>query len=919
MKLTQLVVAIAVLLAACTKSKTETEYVAAAKAHYNQGEYAEATVEIKNALELNGENSSARMLLAQLHLKTGNPAAAEKELYSAYQLGIPKTEILLPLSQALLQQGKYTEVIRLSADSLQPDVKTELLAAQGLASLAILDSGEASKFIDQGIALNPESPAIQTVRARLELSRKQFGEARQILDKLLASHPDHGPAWSLLGELESYQKYFEKAESAYTRALGLSSGASYFSDLLKRAEVRTQLKNLDAAQQDLDLILKQFPQHPLANFSQGQVYLAGQKIDEAIASFEKVERVRPNYAPVLLSLAVAHYQKGNFKQSEQYGFKFLFQEPESTEGARLLGIILFQNGNLQESENQLRKVIAKQPDDALALQVLSSVLFKAGKTDEAVRLLDQIAAQFPDSPYAQTRLGAGLIAKGQLAAGEEKLKEALALDADFHQAEAMLIYHYIAQKNYDQAMLLARSYRDKRPDVAMPRNLIGQIAMHQMEFELAEQSFKDAAQLHPGDIPANTSLAILAMRNKQSDQARTYFQEILKYNTDHYRTLMSLAEFEALQGQDKAMLGYLNRAMTAWPDQLTPRIIMARYHLRLNEVDKAIDLFQGLTQQVSANPEALSIIGTAQLAANKPTDARITLLTLEELKPDSAEVQYLLARAYAGEKKWPAMEKALRRAIVLRPAFFDARLSLASFLVNSNPQEAMIHLQQLKTVKPDDPQVVSLEAVVQNKLGDPQDALTTYQQAFAAVPQTQNLILLVRQHIFMKNREQALMLLEEWMESHPNDLRAALFLGNEYMVQSKPAELIVSHYRKILDIDPENTVALNNLAWTLRDQAPEKALEYAARAALIKPNSASILDTLAVLRLKNGLPDEAKEAIRKARLLAPHDPGIRYHAAMVDHAIGDTLAAAEQLRKLLEEESDFADRKQAEELYRAIQ
>ncbi len=69
-------------------------------------------------------------------------------------------------------------------------------------------------------------------------------------------------------------------------------------------------------------------------------------------------------------------------------------------------------------------------------------------------------------------------------------------------------------------------------------------------------------------------------------------------------------------------------------------------------------------------------------------------------------------------------------------------------------------------------------------------------------------------------------------------------------------------YRKALVIDPEDSGALNNLAWLLLNSGdvqrrnPEEALELARAAAVIKPES-FVLDTLATAYWANGLVDLA--------------------------------------------------------------
>ena len=55
----------------------------------------------------------------------------------------------------------------------------------------------------------------------------------------------------------------------------------------------------------------------------------------------------------------------------------------------------------------------------------------------------------------------------------------------------------------------------------------------------------------------------------------------------------------------------------------------------------------------------------------------------------------------------------------------------------------------------------------------------------------------------------------------------------------------MARYQRVLEIQPANVVALNNLAYALavRRNAPAEGLTFAKRAATLAPQSASVLDT----------------------------------------------------------------------------
>ncbi len=102
-----------------------------------------------------------------------------------------------------------------------------------------------------------------------------------------------------------------------------------------------------------------------------------------------------------------------------------------------------------------------------------------------------------------------------------------------------------------------------------------------------------------------------------------------------------------------------------------------------------------------------------------------------------------------------------------------------------------------------------------------------------------------------------------------------LMLG-QVLSERKQYARAVQAYLKALEVEPDNPLALNNLAWlyaTSEDKAfrkPQEALMLAIKAASIKPDS-YILDTLAECFFVNGYIEKAIETEKEAILKASHN------------------------------------------------
>ena len=93
----------------------------------------------------------------------------------------------------------------------------------------------------------------------------------------------------------------------------------------------------------------------------------------------------------------------------------------------------------------------------------------------------------------------------------------------------------------------------------------------------------------------------------------------------------------------------------------------------------------------------------------------------------------------------------------------------------------------------------------------------------------------------------------------------------------------VEYYEKALDLDANNTTALNGLGFVLVDADIDlvRGLRCCKKAVDLKPNSAAYQDSLGWAYYKNGDFLEARTWLRRAMEAAPHQKEIREHFKIV--------------------------------------
>ena len=128
-------------------------------------------------------------------------------------------------------------------------------------------------------------------------------------------------------------------------------------------------------------------------------------------------------------------------------------------------------------------------------------------------------------------------------------------------------------------------------------------------------------------------------------------------------------------------------------------------------------------------------------------------------------------------------------------------------------------------------------------------------------------------------------------------------------------------YRKVVLAQPNNAVALNNLAYALATakKAPEEAKPLADRAATLAPRDPSVLDTLGWIDHLLGKDQDAAKVMALAVNGAPSNPEVRLHAAFVYDAAGAPAAALAELEFAIKLDPALANRADVKQLRQRVE
>ena len=213
------------------------------------------------------------------------------------------------------------------------------------------------------------------------------------------------------------------------------------------------------------------------------------------------------------------------------------------------------------------------------------------------------------------------------------------------------------------------------------------------------------------------------------------------------------------------------------------------------------------------------------------------------------------------------------------------------------------------------PSFLTTLANLERRLGRPQEAFELYRRAQAVDPGDPSILIeLAQLERDLGRPEAAADLLVAARELAPDNLTAA-YLAATLAAQSGEGEGAVEAYRAVLAIDPSHRESLISLAIELgRIGAADEARQKLQAALQIAPFSARTHYNLGLLEFREGNPEVASRAFRRALRYESPYPGASLGLAMALIETGDVAGAKSELESLLGEATQSEAREKAQTL-----
>lgn len=886
-----------------------------------------AIVQLKNAIKLDRNILPVHVLLGRALLANGEAVAAEVAFNDALKLGVNRAEVVIPLSKAVLAQGKRQPLLddpRLAVSGLPAGVRHEMLLQVALAHADLGRSKEALKAIEDARAIDSTTPAAWLAEVPIRIRARQFAEALAAADKALSMAPGNAEAVYLRGSVLHTQGNLTQALASYTRALEIDP--AHLESLLARAGIELdQGRNADA-KRDLAEAARLKPDEPRTLYMgavladrEGNAKASREALIQLTNQIDPIPLEFMRYQQQVLILGgLAHHGLGQLEKAKPY-LEAVQREQPGSPVSKLLGQIHLADKNVDRAIDSLEGYLRSFPSDAQALSLLAAAHMSQGRHARAAQIMRD-ALKLQDRPDLRSLLGLSLIRGGKFKDATAELEAAFAKDPSQVPAGAALVSLYLSKRKTKKAVDVAESLVKRLPTQAGLHNMLGTARMQAGDTVRARASFEQALKLDPTFVDPQLNLARMEIAARQEQAAALRLGAILKADDKHVETLIEAGQFEASRGKVTEATRLLTRAsdLSTAPGDLQAAFALFEFHLRGGRISAAQEAAKRLSFKAPDDVGVLLASARVALAANTPEAARPALASASRLANFDAPVltKVALLQLAAGDAK--AAAHTLSKALQGDPNHLPAQALLG---------DAEIQLGELAAAEKRARDISSRYpklGVGHAMLGDVAAArgqwplaIEAFRRAHLAEP-TSSSALRLQRALSMRDLPAAASFAEQWLKRNPRDVQVRRLQADNLVLAGNMAAAR-SSYEELLKVSPSNAEALNNYAHVLlalRDTAG--ASKAAAAALAAKPDSPNIIGTAGWVAFQSGQIDRALQLLRDARLRDPANADTRYFLAAALASAGRAAEARQELQSALQAGTNFANAKPAQELLQTL-
>ena len=709
---------------------------------------------------------------------------------------------------------------------------------------------------------------------------------------------------------------------------------------IKRAEEYFAKKDYASALIEYRNAAEQVPSDAEPYYRMGLIYIEQNAIGPAVNAYRKAIELNPRHADARLKLAelmASSAAKQDVEFAEKQMQDLLSFAPNNTDARNVLAVAELRLGKLDDATKLLEDALQIAPTSLRSFVNLARVKLAKGDRSGAEEVLRQAASRNPQSPEAALALSNILLPFGKLEESELEAQRAIRLNAQFGAGYVALARVQLARNLPDEAERTLRTVSSLPDD--RYQHFHAAFLFERGRRDEAIKEFEDLAARKGASTEARTRLVKAYVAMSRAQDAERVLNAAIEKNRWDVDALLERGELLLMTGRTAAAEKDIDEGLRLRPSMaeahalkaqvyqrkhrlaaereelgaalaLKPRLVAVRVMLARNLItsNQSVAALQLLDEATDAEKHVLALAierNRALFALQRYSELRVSLA--DTLRTSHAP-ELLLQNAMfkSSQHDYAGARSAAAQVLQQNPQDIRAlRIMADSYAAESRPAEGLRVLESAAAANQNSAQIQYMLGAWVLASGDRSKARSAFDAALAAdrtfVPAS---LALADLDLSEKQYDSARRRLNTIIMANPR-LVPALVARAAVENSAGNRQVAADGYRAVLELDPDNLKALNDLAYLMSLTNPDEALKYGLRALEIAPDNAAILDTVGWIYYKKGAYNTARSYLVHAvdKRANPHR---QYHLALCYLKMGEERLGRELMAKAVEEDPNLA-------------
>jgi len=712
-----------IMVMACDFSEPENvDYLQKGIDLFQQGKFAAAEIELKNAIQKNPEVADSYYYLALVQEKNRKFKAMQLNLQDVVKLNPEHTEARVKLAKVYVLFGEFDK---------------------------------AMEQIETVLKKQPDNAAALTVKAQILGRQKKNNEALAILDEVLVAQPDFIDALSLKAVILIQQSQLDQALNIVNT--GLKIDEKNIPLHLLKVRIHSEQRDGDAIVNDYLQLEKLEPDNVAIKFALAKAYFNQKQADKAEAILRQVVGKHPdNFKAKLVLLEIlsstdenaASEQLDKFlasvRNSEKIDLaKWLLSKNKPEKAEQIfnqlvaeadkskvrvdahyqLALLKFRRQDLEGVEQEIQAILDEDPGFVDAKVLKAAVLMVRKELDESEKMLNDILWEKPDNDRAMVLLGNIYTSRGERNKALQQFQQALKFNPANLQALMPVVQQEVAKQHLDYAReLVQKAVLKAGPKLGLLQILV--------DFDLAEKKWDSADEIikligknKKGELLAEFLQGKKLQAQGDCNKAIVIYQQILARYPWQKNAMQALARcYQTLHSPEK-LSRFLNTFLEKNPGHVLATLLQSRVLVGQGKQQLAVKKLQQLLEKMP-NPNVYRELAVLYRKMGDTKAAERVFQQALQHYPDDTEILLAKASFYEHQHLIAEAMAVYQKILVTQPNNQIALNNYASLLLESDERNNIEKAAKLveKFKNSDQPYFLDTYAWSLFRSGDVEDA-----------------------------------------------------------------------------------------------------------------------------------------------------------------------------------------------------